>query len=109
MMPVTVKLSEQFYKTFGHEQVDELVNWCNQLDTSYRSEFRELFELNFARFDAKLEQRIAKVKSELRQEIAELRGDLRVGLAGVESRLTMRMFLFWVATVGIFFAQKLFS
>lgn len=37
---------------------------------------RELNEINFARFDAKLEQRLAEVKAELRQEIAGLRADL---------------------------------
>jgi hypothetical protein len=112
-MPVTAKFSEEFYRALGHRQVDELVNWLNQVDATNRSELRELFELHFGRFDAKLEQRVAEVRAELRQEIAELRGELRgefrAGLAGVESRLTMRMFLFWVATVGVFFAQKLLS
>lgn len=116
-MPVTAKFSEKFYQTLGHSVVDELVDWYNQVDATYRSEFRELFEVNFARFDAKLEQRLVEVKAELRQEIAEvdrrlgqaiaeLRGELRAGLAGVESRLTMRMFLFWVGTLGIFLAEK---
>ena len=74
-MPVTAKFSEAFYKAFGHKQVDELVDWCNQVDATYRSEFRELFDVNFARLDAKLEQRIAELRAELRQETAELRGD----------------------------------
>ena len=126
-MPVTANFSEQFYQTFGHAPVKELVDWCNQVDVSYRSEFRDLFGANFALIDAKFDQRIAEVrgdfarlearmeqrladaKSELRLETAELRGEILAGLAGVESRLTMRMFLFWIATVGIFFAQKFFS
>ena len=32
-MPVTVTLSEQFYRKFGHE----LVNWFNETDTTYRA------------------------------------------------------------------------
>ena len=36
-MPVTVKLSEQFYKKFGHELVDEMVNWFNDQRESFRA------------------------------------------------------------------------
>jgi hypothetical protein len=65
----------------------------NQVDVTYRSEFRELFEVNFARFDAKLEQRIAEVRAEFRQE-----------LAGLETRLIRWMFLFWIGTIGTMIA-----
>ncbi len=117
-MPVTAKLSRAFYERFGDELTNELVEWFNQVDTTYRLEFRDLFDTNFARFDAKLEQRIAEVKAELREEMAELRTELRSGLAGVEGRLLARigvlegrfgtlegrlvrwMFLFWAASLG---------
>jgi hypothetical protein len=121
-MPVTAKLSRKFYERFGDELTNELVEWFNQVDATYRFEFRDLFETQFSRFDAKLEQRIAEVKAELRQElhteIAELRSELRSGLAGLEGRLLARMgvlegrfgtlegrlvkwmFLFWAASVG---------
>ena len=46
------------------------------MDTTYRQDLRELNELTFARFDAKLEQRIAEVKAELRQGIGALRTEL---------------------------------
>jgi len=52
------------------------VNWFNTVDATYRAELRELNELNFARFDAKLGQRLAEL----------------------ESRLTWRMFAFWAPT-----------
>ena len=32
---------------------------CSGVDATYRSDLRELNELNFARFDAKLEQRVS--------------------------------------------------
>ena len=57
-IPVDVKLSEKFYAKFGHELTDEFASYLNQIDTGYRSELREFNELNFARFDAKLEQRV---------------------------------------------------
>jgi len=64
-VPLTVKFSEQFYRKLGHEAVDELVNWFNQADATYRGDLRELNELNFARFDAKLEQRLAELRADL--------------------------------------------
>jgi hypothetical protein len=42
-----------------------LVEWFNAVDTTYRSDLRELNELNFARFDAKLEQRLAQLETKL--------------------------------------------
>ncbi len=64
-MPVTARLSKRFYDQLGEEIASELVDWFNQVDQTYRGDLRELNELNFARFDAKLEQRLAQVKSDL--------------------------------------------
>jgi hypothetical protein len=88
-MPVTATLSRKFYEKFGDDLTKELVNWMNQVDASYRSEFRDLFEVHFARFDAKLEQRLAELKGDLRTEIATSRAEaLRWN------------FLFWIGTIG---------
>jgi hypothetical protein len=62
-MPVIAKLSRSFYDKFGDEIANELVEWFNAVDATYRADLRELNELNFQRFDAKLEQRIAETKS----------------------------------------------
>jgi len=108
-MPVAAKFSKRFYDWFGHELTDELVSYLNQIDSSYRSELRELNELNFARFDAKLEQRVAELRSEfkqaiavLRQEITVLRGDLRTefhtGLAALETKLIRWMVVLWAGS-----------
>ena len=64
-MPVAVRLSRRFYDKFGDDIVNELVELLNQLDTAYRSEIRDQMDLNFARFDAKLDQRLAQLKAEL--------------------------------------------
>ena len=64
-MPVTARLSKRFYEVFGEEVTNELVDWFNAVDATYRADLRELNELNFARFDAKLEQRLAQVRSDL--------------------------------------------
>src|SRR5213594_1446698 len=60
-MPVTAKLSRKFYEKLGDEVANELVEWFNLVDATYRSDLRELNELNFARFDAKVEQRVAEL------------------------------------------------
>jgi erythromycin esterase-like protein len=86
-MPVTARLSRRFYEKFGDEIVNELVEWLNQVDVAYRSELRELNEVNFTRFDAKLEQRLAQLRSELVVEIHATRADV-----------IKWMFLFWAGT-----------
>ncbi len=70
-MPLA-KLSESFYRKFGHDLVEELVTWLNEMDSGYRTELRELNELNFARFDAKLEQRTAELNAKLEAQTATL-------------------------------------
>ena len=84
---ITAKLSRKFYDTFGDDIANELVTWFNDVDTTYRADLRELNEVNFARFDAKLEQRMAELRSGVAERLAQL-----------ESRLTWRMFAFWVPT-----------
>jgi hypothetical protein len=67
---------------------NELVDWFNAVDPTYRANLRELDDLNFARFDAKLEQRLAELRAELREEIGRLRLDL-----------LRWMFGFWATTM----------
>jgi hypothetical protein len=73
------------------------------VDLTYRADLRELNELNYARFDAKLEQRLVELRAELRQEIAELRAELRTevrtGLHGLRADLLRWMFGFWATTL----------
>ena len=78
-MPVTAKLSKLFYDRLGDQIADELVNWFNSVDDTYRNDLRELNELNFARFDAKLEQRTA-----------ELRSEFNAGLTRLEAKMELR-------------------
>ena len=106
-MPVTAKLSKKFYDTLGEDIANELVDWFNQVDATYRSELRDLNELNFARFDAKLEQRIAEVKA----DIAVLHGKVESQVDALSSKIDTQseslraelikwMFLFWLGTVA---------
>jgi len=93
------------------------------VDATYRSDLRELNEVNFARFDAKLEQRATQLDAKIEQRTAALDAKLeqriaevKAAMAALESRLGARMsafeariirwmFLFWVGqavtTVGL--------
>src|SRR6266571_9243333 len=79
-MPVTARLSKRFYDVFGEEIATELVDWFNRVDETYRADLRELNELNFGRFDAKLEQRLAESDTswESRHAALEIRWEHRL-------------------------------
>jgi len=118
-VPITARLSKRFYDVFGEEIANELVNWFNQVDDTYRANLREMNELNFGRFDAKLEQRLAELDAKwggrwteldakwdgrwtqldakLEQRLAELRAELVKELADVKSGLKW-MLAFWAPT-----------
>ena len=107
-VPVTARLSKRFYDVFGEEIANELVNWFNQVDDTYRTDLRELNELNFSRFDAKLEQRLTELDAKwggrwtqldakLEQRLTELRAELVKELADVKSGLKW-MLAFWAPT-----------
>jgi hypothetical protein len=70
-MTVTAKLSKRLYEVLGEDVANELVNWFNQVDATYRADLRELNELNFGRFDAKLEQRLAQSDARWERRLAE--------------------------------------
>lgn len=74
-MPVTAKLSRRFYEQLGDEIANELVEWFNAVDETYRNQLREINELNWERF----------------------RAELNAGLAGLRAELIKWMFGFWIA------------
>jgi len=113
-VPVTARLSQKFYEKFGDEITNELVEWFNAVDATYRAELRDLNELNFSRFDAKLgerlaesdtrwERRLADFDVKWERRIAELRTELKTELSerlrGLETKLLRWMFGFWVSTL----------
>jgi hypothetical protein len=109
-MPVTAKLSRAFYDKFGDQVADEFVDWFNEVDLTYRTELRELNELNFARFDARVGERFAEQRSRIE---ATLRAEMDTRFAKVDQRLDALsdkirdtktqmvkwMFAFWIGTV----------
>ncbi len=62
----------------------------------FRSDWRELNNLNFARFDGRLEQRIADLRKDMETGFARF----DVKLADLRSELLKWMSLFWVGNVA---------
>ena len=88
-MPVTAKLSRKFYEKLGDDVTNELVEWFNAVDATYRNDLRELNDLNWARFEAKLVSEIGRIDTRM---------------ATFEARVIKWMFLFWVGTLGTLIA-----
>ena len=59
------------------------MDWFNAVDTTYRTELRELNELSFARFDAKLGQRMAELRSDLVRWMFAFWVSTLLGIAGL--------------------------
>ncbi|HWP36929.1 MAG TPA: hypothetical protein VNL18_05175 [Gemmatimonadales bacterium] len=108
-MPVTARLSKQFYDRLGEDVADELVEWFNAVDATYRADLRELNELNFARFDAKLDQRIAELRAELSARIDTTAAQINATLERRLGDQTRWLFAAWASlmmpVIGLWLGQ----
>jgi hypothetical protein len=86
-VPVTARLSKRFYDQFGDEVANELVDWFNAVDATYRSDLKELNELNFARFDASVGERFAQQDARLEKRFAEQGARLEKRLFAQDAKL----------------------
>jgi hypothetical protein len=97
---VTARLSKHFYDQLGDDVANELVNWFNAVDETYRGDLRALNETNFARFDAKLEQRFAERDARFEARFAQIEVALARQGATIERALkeqTRWMFVAWAS------------
>ena len=105
-MPVTARLLQRLHETLGDEATNDLFSWWEEAATVNRAAVREVADLYYARFEARLEKGLAEVRSEM----AGVRSDIDKGLAEVRSEMDSRlanqradlikwMFIFWVCTV----------
>src|SRR5256885_13361514 len=100
-MPVTAKLSRKFYEKLGEDVANELVEWFNLVDATYRSNLRELNEF-FLMIRRPPRSALFPYATLFRsQRVAELRAEMHQGfvhvdakLAQLETRLTKLMFGF---------------
>ena len=108
-MPVTAKLSKKFYDVLGEDVANELVEWFNQVDATYRSDLRQINELNFQRFDAKLEQRLAQFEARVEARLGELRAEFHRELGSAKADLIKSYLYFWtpvvLGVIGLYFKK----
>ena len=75
-----------------------------------RAAVREVADLYFARFEARLEKGLAEVRSEVDKGLSEVRSEMDKGFSKVRSEMDVRladqradlikwMFLFWIGTL----------
>ncbi|HJQ21503.1 MAG TPA: hypothetical protein VJ867_14230 [Gemmatimonadaceae bacterium] len=95
-----------FYERLGEDVANELVEWFNLVDATYRSDLREINELNFARFDAKMEQRFAQFDAKMEQRFAHFDAKWEQHFAQLEAKWERRfdaqsrmMLLGWGTTI----------
>jgi hypothetical protein len=93
-VPVTAKLSRKFYERLGDEVADELVDWFNAVDATYRSELKEINEANWERFKATLHAEISSLRSEMKAS---------------QSDLMKWMFIYWSGTVAAIIGMGYFG
>ncbi len=87
-MPVTAKLSRNFYERFGDEIAVEFVDWFNAVDSTYQNQLRELNELNWQRFRAELHATVAQSEARLNEKFSEK-----------FTEMMKWMFIYWTGTV----------
>jgi hypothetical protein len=119
-VPVTAKLSRNFYERFGDEIAGELVDWFNAVDLTYQTQLKETNEVNWERFKAalqgesaamrgELQAETAAIRGELRAEAAAIRGEFRSEMSAMRADLLKWMFLYWTGTVLTIIGMGLFG
>ena len=112
-MPVTAKLSRKFYEEFGDEIANELVDWFNAVDLTYRTQLLEINDLNWERFKAALHGEGAAIRGEFRAEMAQFREEIHVDMHGLRSEMLKWMFIYWTGSVvtlgGLMVALRAFA
>jgi hypothetical protein len=66
------------------------VNLLNQVDASYRRDLQGAFELNYARFDAKLELRFAQADAKTEQRFVQYEAKFEQRFAQYEAKFEQR-------------------
>lgn len=73
-MPITAKLSREFYERFGDRIVNEMVDLFNRIDEASRADLPLLNEQNASRFEARLSQQTAELGARLQGLEARIDG-----------------------------------
>jgi hypothetical protein len=98
-MPVTARLLQRLHESLGDDATNDLFAWWEEAATVNRAAVREVADLYFARFEARLEKGLAEVRSEMDKGFSKVRSEMDVRLADQRADLVKWMFMFWVGTI----------
>jgi len=74
----------------GEQVANELVEWFNAVDLTYRTDLRETNELNFSRFSAEMSVRFAEQDTKWEKRFAEMDAKWEKRFAEMEARMERR-------------------
>jgi hypothetical protein len=95
-MPMTAKLAQTLQEKLGSEGAAEMITWFDETQRGARQELRELNELNFSRFDARMGERMAVLEQKLSERIS----GVEQKIAAVDARLFRWMIGLWIVTLS---------
>jgi hypothetical protein len=95
-MPMTAKLAQTLQEKLGSEGAAEMITWFDETQRGARQELRELNELNFSRFDARMGERMAVLEQKLSERIS----GVEQKIAAVDARLLRWMIGLWIVTLS---------
>lgn len=90
-MPVTARLSRRFYDAIGDDAANDLVNWMNDVDATYRTDLLRLNEANLDRFSAEIERHAAVLRAEMDRGLGELRAEMDRGFGELRAEMDRRL------------------
>jgi uncharacterized protein YPO0396 len=86
-----LKPSKELVEQLGDQVTSELVGWFNTMYASQKGDLRDMNEQNFARFDAKLEQRDVELHAKLDAKIDQVGAGLDAKIDRVGARLDAKI------------------
>jgi hypothetical protein len=98
-MPVTARLLQRLHESLGDEATNDLFAWWEEAATVNRAAVREVADLYYARFEARLEKGLGEVRSDMDKGFVEVRSEMDSRLANQRADLIKWMFIFWVGTM----------
>lgn len=123
-MPITAKLSRNFYERLGDDVASELVEWFNSVDEEYRRQYREANDLNWERFKefhraeqaefrremdsrfndvtgefARLRAEVAADFDRIRIDVAAQFARVRAEIADFRTEMMKWMFIYWTGSM----------
>jgi hypothetical protein len=84
-VPVTGRLSSKFYERLGDDVTNELADWMNAVDLSYKTQMRDMNDLFWERMTAALKSEMATLREDMRSDFRANTASFRAEITGAMS------------------------